>query len=1027
MVVQSALLFLGKTVPFPRAGACLFFVLSGYLITGLLLRSRGQAEGGGRWRSLGAFYARFWLRTWPVYLFVVALALASDTGPVREVLPWLLTHTVSFCLALRGEWIDAFSHFWVLSVEQQFALVWPLFVLFAPRRWLLPGAVALIAAGPLYRGWAVAHEWDALSAHCPIPACLDALGAGALLALFHRGPGRAVQFLVLPAGMAAVLLPAALPRHGAVWAQEVLCDLALALAFGWLVHGVGRGLGGPAGKLLGLRPLVYLGTISYGVYVYHALLPYLLPGLIQWLFPELELSGGMGPLRLGLLVAALVAVPVLSWHLLEGPINSLGNSPGGGPRGANTPPAVPRRRGYLALAGWAAVLLVVFVSEEAESWQGHANREYYARRAQEEGGPATGTAYYLSPSGDDDNPGDSPAAAWKSLARASRQSFRPGDSILLEGGWTFPGTLHLDADDAGTPGRPIVVGSYGNGRATIDAGDGCGVVVRNTLGVHVRNLLVVGSGPGTNRGSGIVFENSLAGDVKLPGMAIDRVEARGFGAFGVLLAGRRRKSGFRDVRLTHVVAHHNALAGIYVRGQFSRYAAGYAHEAVYVGSSSAHDNDGVAGPHRPNSGSGIVLSDVDGGAIERCVAHDNGRSCNSDQGGPVGIWAWDAHRVLVQHNESYRNRAGGTYDGGGFDLDGGVTDSVVQYNYSHDNDGPGYMLCQFYGARRFAGNAVRYNVSQDDGRKNGYGAIHLHDENFARGVRDCQVYHNTAYVSPSPGANPSAFFVQELAATHVRVRNNIFQARDGVPLITVRAGQKDLSFQGNDYFADGGPFRVTWEGETYHDLAAWRAATGQERVGGRDVGTGANPGLWAPGRGGTLGDAGLLSTLDAYRLREDSPLIGGGLNLAGAFGMDPGATDFFGNRLPLDGACTAGAHEPRRASAGARLAARPGGLVLGKWEGVNEHGKKEGIEFTGDGTFRISWEGTSVLAGRYRLVEETTLEVDFNVLYRFKARVAVTPDVLTLTVFEKKETKERSYRRVERFSFAGDEPAGGGR
>jgi hypothetical protein len=559
------------------------------------------------------------------------------------------------------------------------------------------------------------------------------------------------------------------------------------------------------------------------------------------------------------------------------------------------------------LTAFGVFLLAVAAAEGLELWQGWSNRTFFERRILDEGRAASGTVYYVSPTGDDGNPGTSPAAAWRTLDRVNRTSFGPGDGILLEGGETFAGCLRFDRDDAGTPARPISVGSYGGERATIAAGTGSGIVVRNTMGIEVHDLIVVGSGRETNQGSGIVFENTLAGDVQLPHIQVERVSVSRFGRFGLLIDGKRRRSGFREVRVSHVEAHDNALGGICVSGQAPRYSPGFAHAQVYIGYSRCHDNPGVAGPDRKHSGSGIVISDIDGAVIERCVASQNGRLCNSWHGGPVGIWAWEANDVVIQWNESYRNRAGGPKDGGGFDLDGGVTNSVLQYNYSHDNDGPGYMLCQFPGARPLTGNAVRFNVSQDDARKNTFGSIHLHDENFARGVRDCQVYHNTVYVSPEDGGSPAALFVQQLAASAVSIRNNIFHAGGRLPHVSVLAGQDGLTFQGNNYSSDSGELRILWEDAAYSELAAWRSATGQERLNDMEVGLQVDPKLRAQGRGPTLNDPELLTTLDAYRLRDDSALLGAGLDLAGRFGIDPGKNDFFGSAYRRHGPFHVGA------------------------------------------------------------------------------------------------------------------------
>jgi peptidoglycan/LPS O-acetylase OafA/YrhL len=917
--------WLAKNIPLGHAGFRLVFVLSGYLATALLLRYRERASGGGKWAALGEFYVRGCLRVWPVYYLVVALGLAFDVGQAREIMPWLLTHTVNFCIAVRGEWVEGFFHFWAIAVVEQFVFVWALVVLFAPRRLLLPITLALIAVGPLYRGWAVSREWGDIWTYCTTPGCFDTLGAGALLALLLHDPSsakgvdRGLRLFALPGGLAALALLSVLYRRGLHWPNEVLLDVALALVFSWLVRGAARGFRGMAGWVFEARPILYLGAISYGIYVYHAFLPEFLPALERSLASGLGLATSQfGWLQRTAYVACLIGVPVLSWHFLEKPIRGLREGEGFQAVSGPSAPGVSRTRGYITLAACSALVLALIGGEVISSLRGRADQDYYDRRARDDGDASAGTTYYVSPSGSDDNPGTQPDAPWRSLERVNRSLLGPGDSVCLQGGQTFAGSLIIDRGGGGSPRRPVSVGSYGSGRATILAGDGPGVDVRDAMGVCVHDLIVIGSGIDTNRRSGIVFENDLTRDIKLSFVRIERVEVSGFGEYGILVMGNRGRSGFRDVRISDAVAHDNALAGIYVRGKSPQYSTGHAHEDVTVEYCRAHNNPGLPGPLRENSGSGIVLSDVDGGVIQHCVAWENGRSCSATAGGPVGIWAWDSNEVVIQCNESYGNLTGGPKDGGGFDLDGGVTNSVLQYNYSHDNDGAGYLLCQFVGARRFGGNTVRYNISQNDGRRNLYGGIHLHDDGFAGRVRDCQVYNNTVYTSPCPDAGPSAFIAQRSASSDISVRNNIFQCADGADLVSVFAGQHNLTFQGNDYFSGGGEFRLRWEGVTYPTVAAWRAATGQERVGGREVGTSTDPGLRAPGRGTTFGNASLLPTLDAYRLGDDSRLVGAGLDLAGLFGIEPGATDFFGTALPRQGVFDVGAHHVDRSGAARR-------------------------------------------------------------------------------------------------------------
>lgn len=550
------------------------------------------------------------------------------------------------------------------------------------------------------------------------------------------------------------------------------------------------------------------------------------------------------------------------------------------------------------------LLFLLLAQRGVEGVQGMINRNVYAQRTLNSSSNVPATDYYVSPSGDDANAGTSTATAWRTLSKVNRFTFSPGDRIFFEGGQSFGGGLRFDSDDVGTQARPITIGSYGTGRATLSALQGDGIYVHNTMGFRISNLNVVGSGRTTNTGTGVFFNNDLAGNVKLKFVHIDQVEVSGFGKYGILIQGNNGKSGYRDVRIKNALSHDNALAGIYVRGKFSQSSTAYAHEDVYIGYSKAYNNPGVSGISRGNTGSGIVLSNVTRGTIERSVAYDNGWLCNSNQGGPVGIWAWDSNNITIQYNESYRNRVAGPQDGGGFDFDGGITNSLMQYNYSHDNDGPGYLLAQFEYARKFTGNMVRYNISQNDGRKNSYGAIHLFGD-----IHNSEIYNNTIYMTPPAGGSPPAIKIYKDTTTDVHFRNNIFQVTGGLRLIEVSSGQSGLLFQGNDYFSSGADFQISWYGKSYLSLADWRSATGQEQIKGTDVGLKVDPKLLAPGNGGTLNNAKLLDTLNVYRLQSSSPLIEAGLNLTQLFGIDPGTRDYYGNTLPQRAAFDVGAHE----------------------------------------------------------------------------------------------------------------------
>ncbi len=331
--------------------------------------------------------------------------------------------------------------------------------------------------------------------------------------------------------------------------------------------------------------------------------------------------------------------------------------------------------------------------------------------------------YYVSPTGDDSNPGTR-SAPWQSLATVNRTAFQPGDRIHFEGAQRFTGTMELDGTDGGTPNERLVVTSYGEGRAVIDGGDGSGLRANGCNYLAVRNLNFVGSGrKGGNTQDGVCILDSEA-------IEIDQVEVTGFRSNGL------SADGVRDARITNVYAHENGAAGISV---------GYDKRSnnVYIGHCVARNNPGDPSNLTNHSGNGIVVANAQDALIEYCEAANNGWDMPRQGNGPVGIWAWNSDRVIIQFCISHDNKSPGD-DGGGFDLDGGMTNSILQCNLSYNNDGPGYFLCQYPGAPVFRDNVVRYNISHNDGLKNNRrSGIDVYSA--SSNASDCQVYNNTVY------------------------------------------------------------------------------------------------------------------------------------------------------------------------------------------------------------------------------------------------------------------------------------------
>ena len=320
-------------------GVRIFFVLSGFLITGILLRTRIASEesgGGSRGLMLRRFYIRRVLRIFPLYYFALGLAWLTRVDGARESIAWHAAYlsNVRFFLqnaADHGKWGGHVAHFWSLAVEEQFYLLWPWVIFLAPRRWLPSIALGLAVLGPVFRYVVFTATNNDITAIL-LPGCIDSLALGAYLAMsvlpeFKSHPLiRPVGPAVLWVGVVLFVAYQAAELSSGWWTfRQVSFDLAIAVLGLWVVANAARGFGGQVGRVLESAPLRYLGTISYGIYVYHLLLPVIVPKIARRLgYPDLlaPLGDQTFPFLLtyGLLTVVIAAA---SWHWLEAPINRL--------------------------------------------------------------------------------------------------------------------------------------------------------------------------------------------------------------------------------------------------------------------------------------------------------------------------------------------------------------------------------------------------------------------------------------------------------------------------------------------------------------------------------------------------------------------------------------------------------------------------------------------------------------------------------------------------------------------------------
>jgi peptidoglycan/LPS O-acetylase OafA/YrhL len=316
------------------SGVQLFFVLSGFLITGILLDTKDKPH------YFKNFYIRRSLRIFPIYyLLIFALCiygLARGFYIKPDLLPYYLTYTQNYIIGqlnfLTDYW-GAINHTWSLAIEEQFYLIWPLLIFVLPRRAVPYVCIALVL---LAIGWrAMTHlPWRHVTAtpfSIALPAHIDALAGGGLIAYLSRviSPQR----LILPAMIAMLIAVVAAwltnfqiydSFYAALGVDALgnpFANTLLTLFFGGAITLAAYG---PTWliQLFSLSPLRLLGKISYGIYLYHLPIISLGENAIHQLMLQLAPLYADALTKLSLLTLTLL-IAAASWNIIERPLNAL--------------------------------------------------------------------------------------------------------------------------------------------------------------------------------------------------------------------------------------------------------------------------------------------------------------------------------------------------------------------------------------------------------------------------------------------------------------------------------------------------------------------------------------------------------------------------------------------------------------------------------------------------------------------------------------------------------------------------------
>ncbi|HUI88549.1 MAG TPA: acyltransferase [Anaerolineales bacterium] len=333
------------------AGVQLFFVLSGFLITGILLDMKKNFP---RKDYFVKFYGRRFLRIFPLYYFYLFAMLALTFGlensgfaiPQMELFraqfPFAVSYIYNFFWMTSTNLSNFLSHFWSLCIEEQFYIVWPLLIFLVPERQLKNLFVAAIAGGLLFRlGFTLTYQihpfsfvmrgaWYGIYA---LPfSHIDAFGFGAYISRFQipkADKQLAILIILVPlVGYISQFLSTGsmgsvdafgypfFMKNGFqyVWGYSLL-DYLFVLVISAVIRG------GGFWRLLSWKPLAFLGKISYGLYVYHLAVVWFVPRLLTGILTGQSLLTKTVLTVIEFCITLLVSV--LSYFLLEKPVLSL--------------------------------------------------------------------------------------------------------------------------------------------------------------------------------------------------------------------------------------------------------------------------------------------------------------------------------------------------------------------------------------------------------------------------------------------------------------------------------------------------------------------------------------------------------------------------------------------------------------------------------------------------------------------------------------------------------------------------------
>lgn len=309
-----------------QMGLRIFFLLTGYLITISLwkLMDRVKVHEMSHRRELLVYHLRRLARLLPAFYAALLLGYVLGLDDVLEPIWWHLAFFTNFRIALQGFWMGPTANFWSLAMQEQFYLVWPVFVLWTPRKYFPAMLGVLVFSGYAYRVGCMIFGVPELWRWLMLPGSIDTFALGALIAWWktERGlpeiPQRGWQTIAIWIAFSACWAANRIIRYSdeIPWV-DALPELFEGVCAGWLLICCVQNQGGWLGTFFSMGWLRYLGRISYGIFAYHLIL--------LWYFESHFAKFAIGPTRLpflwslGMFFITLLVASV-SYRYLEMPV-----------------------------------------------------------------------------------------------------------------------------------------------------------------------------------------------------------------------------------------------------------------------------------------------------------------------------------------------------------------------------------------------------------------------------------------------------------------------------------------------------------------------------------------------------------------------------------------------------------------------------------------------------------------------------------------------------------------------------------